>query len=116
MKRELVILVVIGSLLWAVTGISVLAVSFLERGRPGSGTDRAQTDVVPAAFRADADARARDDVTSAPLCESAPSDRSVSDPGEPDLRRAGTDAAETDCDTCWQGRAVAALRLCFLLA
>jgi hypothetical protein len=116
MKRELVVFSVIGGLLWVATGFSVLAVTFLDTGTHDSMVDQAlmigESDPGPAL----ADAKNRDEGTSAPLCEAAPSA-----PATPELLQGSNDRCSDvrviDGETvrCWHHEAISLLQRCLLL-
>jgi len=115
MKRELVVFAVIGGLLWAATGFSVLAVTFFENGHQGSMQDQNVIgDSHPGLFLADA--KSRDEETSAPLCETSFSDSSQPHaPQDTDLRSADAGLAGDEAGRCWQHKAVSLLRFCLFL-
>lgn len=123
MKRELVVFSVIGGLLWAATGLSVLAVTFFDNGPRSSILD--QTLVAEASdlsiddsnqARAFANARSRDAETSAPLCETPSSDTSQPRTlGDSDLRSAGAEFTNDETKRCWHHNAISILHFCLLL-
>ena len=115
MKRELVVFAVIGGLLWVATGFSVLAVTFFDNGPQGSIQDQNVIgDSHPG--RSLADARSRDEETSAPLCETSFSDSSPAHPLQgTDPRSADAEPADDEAGRCWQHKAVSLLRFCLFL-
>lgn len=116
MKRELVVFSVIGGLLWAATGLSVLAVTFFDDGPRNSMFDQALVAEASNPVRVPGNARSRDEVTSAPLCEPMPSDtsqpRTVRDQ---DLQSANTRLGDDESEWCWHHNAMSLLHFCLLL-
>jgi hypothetical protein len=116
MKRELVVFSVIGGLLWVATGFSVLAVAFFETGARDSTDGQALVIGESDPGLALADARSRDDETSAPLCDAV-----LSEAATPELAEASDDrcfdARFIDGATlrCWHREAVSLLQRCLLL-
>jgi len=116
MKRELVVFSVIGGLLWAATGLSVLAVTFFDNGPRNSMLDQALVAEASNPERVPGDARSRDEVTSAPLCETTPSDtpqpRTLRDQ---DLQSANARFGDDETELCWHHNAISLLHFCLLL-
>jgi len=116
MKRELVVFSVIGGLLWAATGLSVLAVTFFDSGPRSSMLDQALVAEASDPERVPGDARSRDEVTSAPLCETPSSDTSL--PGtlrDQDLQSVDAQLIDDETRRCWHHKAISILHFCLLL-
>ena len=116
MKRELMVFSVIGGLLWAATGISVVAVTFFDGGVQSSTLDRALAidGMDPDGTRAGI--RSSDEETSVPLCESAASDSAPEHlRQEHEIRTAEAQVDGGSGERCWERDIVSLLRLCLLL-
>lgn len=116
MKRELVVFSVIGGLFWAATGLSVLAVSYIDHGVLDSSGNQALAINDSNLERRLADARSRDEETSAPLCDSVTS--APAPPNtlqDPDRRTADSGFVDDEPECCWYDRAVSVLHFCLLL-
>lgn len=116
MKRELVVFAVIGGLFWAATGLSVLAVTYFDTEFVDSTTNQALAMDGSNLDRRLADARSRDEETSAPLCDAVASDSAPSDTlQEPDRRSADARRAGDETERCWYQNAISVLRFCLLI-
>ncbi len=116
MKRELVVISVVGGLFWAATGLSVLAVTVFDNGFLDSTRNRALAIDDSNPGRTLADARSRDEETSASLCEAAPSDPTPPDTlQDPDRRSADAQFVDDETEWCWHHHAISLLHFCLLL-
>ena len=116
MKRELVVFSVIGGLLWAATGISVVAVTLFDGGAQSSTFDQALAIDGMDPDRTHAGTRFNDEETSAPLCESVAADSTPKHlRQEHELRTADAQVDGGSAERCLERDILSLLRLCLLL-